>query len=464
MSIHKVNKVESLNTLVDDLILKGKDIDLQGGVIKQNGVPFVGGGGVGMFPGMAAKNAILYDPDATPVTDLVFNNWANVQAYITAGTWTALNPLIVYVAAGVHSIAIVAEPYVSYSGVGHADSTIITGAITSTIGFGDIASIYYSAIRNMRLNNVVGAAIASIYANNCVIGGGTAVANSIISALDCIFVGGDFTACNVLQTANCQLIAGIFPQSGEHNNALVTNGFGYTLNFKGGKFINSMLLGAATFIAGFNAYFYNSTISNTGITFPTLDANETYRFSGCKMANAFVTNDTIFISIGTTLPGVVELYDSPGIEIYNPVVNPADFTGGTTGIIYRKRAQGNLLLHQFQINYDKLPTGLSTLTSNIFASTPYSRIQSARLNWTGWSGGAASALNVSVGVFGSLTNVVNAQDIWTVTGVNDFLFGKNLDNNASAVTLKFDLVGDTFQNIASGILTIEIVEQVGHAP
>lgn len=89
MSVHKVNQVESLNTATTDLVLKGKDIDLQGGVIKQNGVPFSPGGG-----GAGGGISLIFDPTAITETALVKNIWANIMTAI--GTAPGLVDLYIH--------------------------------------------------------------------------------------------------------------------------------------------------------------------------------------------------------------------------------------------------------------------------------------------------------------------------------------------------------------------------------
>lgn len=421
-----------------------------------------GGGGAGVFPGVAAQNAILYDPNATPTANLVFNDWATVLTYISAGTWTASNPLLVFIAAGEHNIDITSTPYVTFRGIGEAGSTRITGGIYGGIGFAGIASLFYSTIANIVISNFVGTASNFLLLQACTILGGTAAAGTVLVAVNCSFNGADMSSVASMATYTCLINGGIFPELAQHFNAIINNEvFGFTLQFKGGKFYKCTILGTATFLATYDADFYGCIISySSSVAFPTLNSGEQYNIINCTLDRP---QTSIIKGIDVDFSSAnVFLFNSPGFRLIQLNYLPADFSGGATGIQYTRQCSGDTIYHTFFFDYTVLPPGVSTLNVNIFYLGANGRILSYRVtNPAVFSGGSVSAATVDGGIYGVPNAIVNAQDIFTAPGVEDYIYGKNLDDSGTAITFTITITGDTFENLTSGQMGIQILEKVG---
>lgn len=83
MSLHQVNTVESLNPTTTNLVLRGKQIELQrqNGTLVINGDEVFGGGGGG---GGSGGNVVFFDPNIVATTGNRYKTWTEVVNAVTA--------------------------------------------------------------------------------------------------------------------------------------------------------------------------------------------------------------------------------------------------------------------------------------------------------------------------------------------------------------------------------------------
>ena len=131
-----------------------------------------GGGGATIYP---LKNIIAYDPNQVEVVGKVYTTFADADAYAVSLVPSATNPVLIELPSGGIADAIVQRPYVSILG----NNTKVTGAITSLVGFADIASLLYTAISKCVVTNVVGTAASFTILGDCTLAGGVFVGERI---------------------------------------------------------------------------------------------------------------------------------------------------------------------------------------------------------------------------------------------------------------------------------------------
>lgn len=398
-----------------------------------------GGGGTGY----TADNTVYVDSAATPVTGIVFNDFATADTYVQTQTPAIGNTWCIKFAAGTYTDAIVSRPFVTIKG--ESGSTVLTGAITGGIAFAEIAALFTSNIEDCVITNLVGTTPKIFYIKNCTITGGT-MAGGITFCQYCTINGTlDASLAIAFVVQNSYIGGGTFGSSSSFSGCSLNGNLGASVSFIGGSF-NNCSIETATITDASTYNFYNCFFSQTAVVLTT------YTSAIFNFINCVANNQLDFTLNGGTLNTFV---DNTNIRI-----------------IDQAQTLKNNILNQYKVSQYTIRIPYTDLSINNTTNVITVKNFPAKTRINGiilypsiqFAGGTVSALVASLGTTGQLTRWYSSVNIFTAPSNTNF-YEVNTPvtltlNNTEDVILTITSTGDTLNNLTNGEIMIVIQYQV----
>lgn len=404
-----------------------------------------GGGGTVSYPD---KNILIVDPNLTADGIKIFNTILAARTYALTQSPSATNPFLIKVSGGQFADGIIVTPYIAYD---LQANTRINGAITSSLGFADIASVDYSFISRGILTDLTGTAGAFFHLfDNCAIHSST-VSNAAIYAFNkSVIRNVDLSApgSTSIMTGGCYVSSGTF-------RGLSATGATFNNNLGGaGVFIQSGTYIKCSFetvtIQDITATlsFFDCFFSQIPVTWPTF-ANASINMVGC------VSNNELTIGFNGT---------NPNSWLNNTNIKYSLATGETfpTNENY---SDGNVFYYYNQIGYNEVATNAGaslTYTATVKNYIPLNgRIRNIAVALTSsFTGTGITSLLLDIGTTGNNTKFLTGFDLLQAATANSFIdvavnaiqsIGVSTD-----VNLTFTAVGANLDQLATGVLEIRL--------
>ena len=395
-----------------------------------------GGGGSSNYP---ARNTTLIDPTQTPVAGKVFATWALADAYAQGTIPSVSNTWEHIFAGGTFSEALTIRPFTKISGQGNA--TVLTGNLASDITFAMIADSLLSGFENVTIANFTGTATRISIIRNCLLTGGTAVANSIPVVFSSIVNGTlNLSACLNAPIYYTYFAGGTIGASTTPRNSSFQQNLGNTITINGGSF-TACDIQSATIVDGF-AYVFRNCFILDSVTIPEITSGTWAMIAtSCNTPKTIEHNGNF-----TAIEGCTNI-------VLNDLSEPAPDN---------RLSEYKVKNYVVFIDYSELSAAALSNTIIIKNSIPpTARVMNVlvvpEIQFDS-VGDIVTALTADVGISGSPSEFVNAFDILSAPSSTNFVDTAYnslvLNNIGTALRLKVDSVGANLDQLTAGQLKV----------